>query len=150
MKIAIRNSLITWGIPILVASIPYTAWINEVAEIMRMIGWRGVAIGTSLHAFLTTLFIIKWINLKRDKDYHQYLEPVPEQGYSIDKRNGQAVCPKCNSENRLNYMASIAKDSQYPRHKCNVCGTTVWKDGRVPPPPKKNIYKFNKRKSFFW
>ena len=66
MKIAIRNTLITWGIPILMASIPYITWIDEVAYFMRMIGWRVVAIATSLHIFLTTFLFIKWIGIKKD------------------------------------------------------------------------------------
>ena len=140
MKIAIRNTLITWGVPILMASIPYITWIDEVACFMRMIGWRVVAIATSLHIFLTTFLFIKWIGIKKrlNEDYHQHLEPVPNNGYWIDKRNGEAVCPKCNANNTLTYMA--LNNGQYPYFKCTVCGTVVWKDGRKPP-PKKYSYK---------
>ena len=75
-------------------------------------------------------------NYCEPNDYLMYLRPVKDQGYDIDTRNKQAVCPKCKMKNRRmpSYMAQrvYRGDEEHPYLYCHACGCKIWPNGKSP------------------
>lgn len=139
--IVLRDTLITWGVPLLVSSIPCLAWIDGVADFFRAVGWRFVVVLYSVLLFVGALLFIAWRKAKKrekvalaklDDDFRTHLQVVENQGYAVDTRNGQAVCPKCQREKNVEIFMAFC-DGEYPVHYCNACGCTIWKDGKARP-----------------
>jgi uncharacterized protein YbaR (Trm112 family) len=136
--IVLRDTLITWGVPLFVSSIPYLAWIDGVADFFRAVGWRFAVVLYSILLFVCAALFIAWQKAKNrekvalaklDDDFRAHLKVVNDKGYEIDTRNGQAVCPECNiNKDRLSYMAQCTYrgDCEHPYLYCRACDRIYW------------------------
>ena len=136
--IALRDTLINWGAPLLVSSIPYVTWIDGVADFFRAVGWRFIVVLYSILLFAGASLFVAWRKAKNhekmalaklDDDFRTHLKVVENKGYAIDTRNGQAVCPKCNiNKDRLSYMAQCIYhgDNENPYWYCRACDSIYW------------------------
>jgi len=57
---------------------------------------------------------------RKEKPFFERLVPVPNGGYSIDPKNGEAVCPRCATEERKAYMLKVGEN-----YYCQACQHAV-------------------------
>ena len=65
-----------------------------------------------------------WIAQKKEKPLYERLEPVPGEGYSVDKKTGEIACPGCASKNIFSPMRKAAGDG-FVNYQCYVCSTMI-------------------------
>ena len=73
---------------------------------------------------LLALAIWGWVGWrtekKKEKPFFERLVPVPNAGYSIDPTNGEAVCPRCATEEKKSYMLKVGGN-----YYCQACKNAV-------------------------
>lgn len=137
----VRGTLISWGIPAVISSFPLISWFDGVVDFFRGIGWRFVVVSFSITLFLAIFFCVAWIkslcrekamSKKLNEDFRQYLQPVQDLGYKVDTRNNQPVCPKCEKDGHLSYMAKEVSSDNSEKTvslKCHACDKIIRPDG---------------------
>lgn len=68
-------------------------------------------------------------NSATSENFFDRLVPVAAAGYSIDPKNGEAVCPKCASEGRPAYLLAVGENFY-----CQACNAAI--KGQKPQFPK--------------
>lgn len=131
-KEQIKSALIGWGVPALMSAVPLIAYIDVVADKLRLLGWRSVAVMFSILLFVLVraLFslhkansLIRSLTEKLNNDFKKHLKPVPGRGYCIDTRFNEPVCPACANQGKETFLRFLPArfTSAHDVLMCDVC-----------------------------
>lgn len=131
-KEQIKAALIGWGVPALMSAVPLVAYINAVADALRLLGWRFVAVMFSFLLFVLGRALvslhkarahIRSLTGKLNDDFKKHLKPVPCRGYCIDTRFNEPVCPVCDQRGHESFMRFLPARFSYAHDvlMCDVC-----------------------------
>lgn len=90
-------------------------------RLLATLGERGLVALLMAFFVVTVWALLGWrAEKKKEKPFFERLVPVPNGGYSIDPKNGEAVCPRCATEERKSYMLKVGGN-----YYCQACKNAV-------------------------